>query len=106
MPSNAATGTVQLSAVCSQNIAATISISLTVTRTIFYTLWGGGGGGGNGVAGSNGQSVSGSFAVTAGQTLLGYAGGGGGGQSGKENDTRTSRGVVLSRESNSSRMHV
>jgi hypothetical protein len=45
-----------------------------------YLLTVGGGGGGDGAPGFSGQTKSGSFDVTAGQVLAGYAGGGGGGQ--------------------------
>jgi hypothetical protein len=40
----------------------------------------GGGGAGYQYVGTSGSTVSGSFVVTAGQSLVGYSGGGGGGQ--------------------------
>lgn len=59
------------------------SITAPDSATVYYTAYGGGGGGGGGAgSGSNGQESTGSFSITAGQTLTVYVGGGGGSSSG------------------------
>ncbi|MDE1860637.1 MAG: hypothetical protein KGH72_02860 [Candidatus Micrarchaeota archaeon] len=63
---------------CSNTITSSYSGTIPGKTLFNYTLYGGGGGGGSG-NGGNGAQVTGSFTISAGNSLTVYAGGAGGG---------------------------